>query len=483
MRKNNRFKNFGYGFIGLVLMLVLIMSMNANLAKNVFAQAMDPTPEPPIEGLCAQLDCPDVKLNCAASDVKIAKLYTQEMIEPCRYAGDTGTYIFRAELIGTSQSRYDPTVWIAADGGDALTGSCWKDYLNPVDNSSFNLLGGYGPYRDLEANGDTCGDLSQNEMNVKYIGPVTITCTQEMLDTLSINTIIGWDNSVVNNCPANGGCPTVGSKCNDDPSSLEVNLNVVDLALEKTTVGSYLPGSDIVFNISITNKSAFSSTGYKVTDLLIDGLTYASSSLVDPNTCTSVGQDITCTIYEDLLPGASYSFTITASISPKFELDFGGFPFDNQACVKGNEYEHDGKDPQHPSTLADNCDIVNVSAPTAVDLLSFTADGSQKTIDLTWETANEVENMGFNLYRAASLTGTRIKLNDSLIPTLVPPGSLFGATYTYADSFKLSRLKTYYYWLESVDIYGGTTLHGPVSARLTNYLLLQTPQLFIKERP
>jgi hypothetical protein len=107
-------------------------------------------------------------------------------------------------------------------------------------------------------------------------------------------------------------------------------------------------------------------------------------------------------------------------------------------------------------------------SPTAVDLLSFTATGEKKAIVLNWETATELDNVGFNLYRATAVDGERTKLNETLIPTLLPPGSPYGALYEYVDDDKaLKKGKvTYHYWLEDVDIYGGAGLHGPVSARL-----------------
>ena len=102
--------------------------------------------------------------------------------------------------------------------------------------------------------------------------------------------------------------------------------------------------------------------------------------------------------------------------------------------------------------------------PTAVDLVYFTATGNKRAITLDWETAIEVDNLGFNLYRATTKTGTKTKLNKDLITSQVPPGSTYGAVYTYTDtSVKVNR--TYFYWLEDVDIYGTTTLHGPVTAR------------------
>jgi hypothetical protein len=100
------------------------------------------------------------------------------------------------------------------------------------------------------------------------------------------------------------------------------------------------------------------------------------------------------------------------------------------------------------------------TVPTEVDLLSFTATGGRTTV-LNWETASEADNLGFNVYSAGQIDGPRTKLNDDLIPSLVPPGSLFGARYSFTD-LDLKLRGTYYYWLEDVDIYGNASLHGPV---------------------
>jgi hypothetical protein len=105
-------------------------------------------------------------------------------------------------------------------------------------------------------------------------------------------------------------------------------------------------------------------------------------------------------------------------------------------------------------------------SPAGVDLLSFAAMGATNAIVLNWETASEPDNLGFNLYRAESLQGEQTKLNEVLIPTLVPPGTNEGAQYEYTDGDVVPGT-TYYYWLEDVDIYGGTRLHGPVEAQVT----------------
>jgi hypothetical protein len=85
---------------------------------------------------------------------------------------------------------------------------------------------------------------------------------------------------------------------------------------------------------------------------------------------------------------------------------------------------------------------------------------------LTWETASELDNVGFNLYRGTSPTEPDRQLNELLIPSqsLGNPG---GFVYTWEDRADLVPGTTYYYWVEDVDIAGVATRHGPVSVDYT----------------
>ena len=103
---------------------------------------------------------------------------------------------------------------------------------------------------------------------------------------------------------------------------------------------------------------------------------------------------------------------------------------------------------------------------TAVMLKRFEAWPESPSIHVQWETSQEIDNLGFNLYRSNTRTGPRIKLNETLIPTEVPPGSPFGAVYDYVDSYRLRSGRAYFYWLEDVDLSGYGTLHGPVRVTL-----------------
>ncbi len=107
--------------------------------------------------------------------------------------------------------------------------------------------------------------------------------------------------------------------------------------------------------------------------------------------------------------------------------------------------------------------------PTAVKLVRFEAEAQQAGVLLTWETVMEVDNIGFNLYRADTPEAEPLRLNETLIPSQAP-GSPAGAVYTWLDK-DVQPGQVYYYWLEDVDLQGVVTRHGPVWAQAGLYRL------------
>jgi MYXO-CTERM domain-containing protein len=101
-----------------------------------------------------------------------------------------------------------------------------------------------------------------------------------------------------------------------------------------------------------------------------------------------------------------------------------------------------------------------VTIHTNVDILSFDATDQCAGTKLAWQTADEIDTLGFNVYR--DVGGVRAPLN----PTLIPGGSLSGGgghSYDLVDPGSQDAGRTYL--LEQVDFDLTSHWFGPVSAK------------------
>lgn len=108
-------------------------------------------------------------------------------------------------------------------------------------------------------------------------------------------------------------------------------------------------------------------------------------------------------------------------------------------------------------TLESNAITLVCNTPTAVELLSFTATQSGHNVALDWATAQEVDNYGFNLYRAAVDDFSQAVLIH-FEPSSIAGGTGSGATYRYVDT--PPGPGTWRYWLADVDTHGAETRHA-----------------------
>ena len=94
-------------------------------------------------------------------------------------------------------------------------------------------------------------------------------------------------------------------------------------------------------------------------------------------------------------------------------------------------------------------------------------------IVIEWETASELDTVGYNLFRSQAQEDPGAKINPDLIPASVDP--LSGKEYSYLDT-QVEADQVYYYWLEDVNQLGSTNRHGPivVEAKRDVGALLQT---------
>lgn len=157
---------------------------------------------------------------------------------------------------------------------------------------------------------------------------------------------------------------------------------------------------------------------------------------------------------------AAFSYTVDDVAGTHPEADMYALHYHNTLWTKGALV-----DPvNHTFALTVNSfsDFTGGSNPNTVALTAFTAVEHDQGILIAWETAQESQCVGFNLYRSTSPSGLWTQLNPVLIPTH-DLGSTVGGVYEWRDDTALPG-KTYYYWLAEVDLSGTSTLHGPVSA-------------------
>jgi uncharacterized repeat protein (TIGR01451 family) len=142
-------------------------------------------------------------------------------------------------------------------------------------------------------------------------------------------------------------------------------------------------------------------------------------------------------------------------------------------CNQGTasfDANHDGRndsaeptnDPSSTSDGDPTCFVATfVEHPpeSAIILVSFAASVSPSgQVQLTWETASELKNAGFHLYRASTAEGPYTRITERLIPG---QGNVRqGARYQWVDQPGRGR---YSYTLVDIDTAGYTTSHGPIN--------------------
>ena len=125
---------------------------------------------------------------------------------------------------------------------------------------------------------------------------------------------------------------------------------------------------------------------------------------------------------------------------------------------------------------ANDVGVIFEMGTTLVELVSFSARECEipDCILLEWETASEIDNAGFHLWRSDTANGIYSQITDTLIPA--ESGPTWGAEYAYED-FDVEPGPTYSYELEDIDYSGVSTFHGPVSATVgDSVIILLSPE-------
>ncbi|MBI5376574.1 MAG: thrombospondin type 3 repeat-containing protein [Candidatus Schekmanbacteria bacterium] len=211
------------------------------------------------------------------------------------------------------------------------------------------------------------------------------------------------------------------------------------------------------FDSSLTNLLASTFIGGSIDDwsqqMIIDpdGNIYIGGVSASSNYPTTLGA------YDKTFNG-SYDMVISKfdpNLSSGTDSDGDGIldPSDNCPVVPNPDqadYNNNGKG-----------DVCDPPPPTLIELSFFDAIQHGKKILITWQTATEVDNLGFNILRSESESGPYEKINKKLIKA--KGSSTKGASYNFKDT-KIEQGKTYWYILEDIDSNNGPTKHDPVKA-------------------
>ena len=161
--------------------------------------------------------------------------------------------------------------------------------------------------------------------------------------------------------------------------------------------------------------------------------------------------------------GVAVTFVLPGGSPPNFHLapgDSGALNFGAILSADANLAVVDDIDGQ-VRQVAWDIGADDANGTTAVKLMSFEARPLDSAISLAWQTASELDNLGFHVYRALSENGPWTRVTASLIPGL--GSSAVGRTYSFCDGGLTNGVR-YFYRLDDVDASSKTTSHGPVSA-------------------
>jgi hypothetical protein len=109
--------------------------------------------------------------------------------------------------------------------------------------------------------------------------------------------------------------------------------------------------------------------------------------------------------------------------------------------------------------------LVTQSSPTDARMESFGATSREDgRVSLNWQTGFEVDNLGFNIYRAEG--GKRVRVNKQIIAGsafLTREGTTLTAGRNYSWRDKLPKDQSHaQYWIEELDLKGRSIWHGPI---------------------
>lgn len=314
-------------------------------------------------------------------------------------------------------------------------------------------------------------------------GTITITYYWEVRCANTSQTVSPW-------AAAKSGQKYKYTGIADATQKVTVPAATQSISVSKTAAPVCLPANStdpVIYTVTFTNSFA----GAEVTLNSIADALPSCMTIANPATATSqvtaansssipsVGASGTVNWvgkYRGADPSTTYKIPASGTLTLQFTASIAACPtaattlYTNQ--VTGNI---------GAATVSTTAPFYYPCSPTAVKLGGLAAQAGGDGVLLTWETVAEIDNAGFNVYRAAGGSVEDrpqqewVKLNAALIPAAAP-GSSQGHAYTWIDTTAAPGV-TYWYMLEDVALNGATTQHAPVAVTAAEPNALQVAGL------
>jgi len=362
-------------------------------------------------------------LVCTANDIQLATVSNVTIIDPCLYPGDTAVISLTAGFVLTAQARYDLGVYIAQDGGNALTGTCAISTFPYIPNPPYLDLDGTtntGTFCGGTPSGQPCTTTSQcpTGQTCSTVGPgiqdlcgdidsthtplslalenITVQCIDNNGDgNLDLNACMSWRQSGANELcvtPLNA-FPGAPSKCNCQPVPgvpVPVPGQIVVQKATLDTNGNPFLDNTTQFGFSITGPDSKLPDNFTIVGTSPPNLTHTSPGLYAP---------------APPAPPAAYSVTETGIPSGWALVPGSCNCVSNQG--KPNQNPATGNVSIHPGETL-TCTFTNMVVPNP----KLTLKKSSTTTQVT--AAGQIVLYGYLITNAGNQTLTGITVTDSL---------------------------------------------------------------------
>ena len=444
--------------------------------------------------------------NCTANDVSFVIVGLGDLTNNCiQNPTDEVGIRLEAQLQTTAATRYDLGMWVALDGGDAYnadtetTGLCTRRQLSPVSSTSPTPTepDGEGPFRDSD--GDQCGEIAKDD-GAAATAPDAIYQFQEEIffpcqdltgnGFVSLGTCYSYaqnSNTVCNNIselfPGTGpkcGCeivetniPAPSLDCNSSAANEDSAISCVETAGDGfPDDGLFSPGETIRCTVTYENDSTCTPVEtdppeeqcgtaawvrFKISYDDSNG-DVVSTSPVNSTVADDDAGTLTWTPDQPDLPVGIIGPGDTGSLTFDYTIDLDAdnvtIAFDLDTFADPNDDAFDDEEEQLTSGGAEVVTCDNSFSTTPVTLAFFRAETGAFSTSLSWETATEAGNVGFNVYGRLA-DGRWERLNASVIPS---HGGNAGVPESYR--FEVEGRGYTAFRVEDLDLRGAKEIHG-----------------------